>query len=82
MTINRAYAVVAAAGLLVLAPGATASAAPGSGGCQAFGQSVAGLATRLGPEFGATASFVATEFGPRAFPERVVQPEQEAACPD
>jgi hypothetical protein len=74
--------IVGATGLLILAPAGTASAEPGSGGCQAFGASVATLATSLGAQFGANASFVATNFGPRAFPEMVVQPEQDAACPD
>jgi hypothetical protein len=82
MTISRACIVVVATALLALAPGATASATPGSGGCQTFGQSVAGLAASLGPQFGANASSVATRFGPRAFPEMVVHPEQDAACPE
>ena len=55
------------------------SAAPTQGGCKAFGQNVAGLATALGPVFGATASTVATS-GPGAFPRLVVHPEQAALC--
>jgi hypothetical protein len=80
MSRHRACVVVAAAGLLVLVPGTPASADPGTGGCRAFGVSVAYLATSLGPQFGANASFVATTFGPRAFPEMVVHPEQDTAC--
>jgi hypothetical protein len=66
-------------GLVALSPG-TASAAPGTGGCQAFGQNVATLATTLGPLFGATASGVASS-APGAFPQFVVRPEQDRLCP-
>ena len=79
MKISRVLVVLGSAGLLAVAPMATASAAPTSGGCRAFGQNVAGLATTLGPAFGATASGVASS-GPRAFPTFVVFPEQKGLC--
>ena len=82
MTIRRPAVLMGTTGLLVFVPVGMASAAPGSGGCQAFGESVAGLAINLGPQFGANASFVASEVGPQAFPNLVVEPEQDAACPD
>ncbi|MGX5654802.1 hypothetical protein ACWKWC_08540 [Geodermatophilus nigrescens] len=72
----RVLVVAGTAGLLTLAPGA-AAAAPG--GCQAFGQNVAGLAQALGPVFGATASSVATS-DPGAFLTLVVHPEQQELC--
>ena len=53
---------------------------PTPGGCQAFGQNVAGLATTLGGGFGQTASGVASS-GPGAFPTMVVRPEQSELCP-
>lgn len=82
MTHARRGAIIAAAGTLTtLIAAAPASAEPPTaGGCAAFGQHVAGLATDLGAAFGATASSVAT-IGPRAFPTLVVHPEQERFCP-
>jgi hypothetical protein len=53
---------------------------PAPGGCRAFGQNVAGLATTLGGAFGQIASGVASS-GPGAFPTMVVRPEQSALCP-
>ena len=74
----RVLVVAGTAGLLALAPG-VASAAPGPGGCKAFGQNVSTLASTLGADFGATASGVASS-GPKAFPTSVVRPEQERFC--
>ena len=74
--------VVAAIAVGVLCPSIAAQsvgAQPTSGGCQAFGNNVAGLAQTLGAEFGATASSVASLF-PTAFPTLVVHPEQAALC--
>lgn len=65
--------------LVVVLPANAAEASPG--GCKAFGQNVAGLATGLGAEFGATASFVASS-EPQAFPNLVVKPEQAQLCGD
>lgn len=81
MSMGRALIGTAAAAVLLTAP-ATASADPGSGGCKAFGQGVSTLANTVFPQgqFGENASTVATS-GPRAFPERIVHPEQDAACP-
>lgn len=76
---RRAPIIVLALAALTLTPG-LASAQPTSGGCAAFGGNVADLAITLGSDFGATASFVATEFGPGAFPNTVVFPEQEDLC--
>jgi len=77
---RRTLLVLAAAAGLVVAPAATASAAPPvTGGCHAFGAHVAGLATSLGPVFGATASGVASS-GPQAFPTNVEDPEQAFCC--
>ncbi|CCG01953.1 hypothetical protein [Blastococcus saxobsidens] len=79
MPIKRAFIIAAAAGSLTVAPATSAIAAPDSGGCREFGQFVSFLATKLGAEFGATAATSATA-GPRAFPERVVMPEQDREC--
>ncbi len=78
---RRAAAIVAVGVLTSLCTLTPASAEPvTSGGCQEFGQNVAGLARSLGPAFGALASSVASS-GPRAFPTIVVHPEQAAFCP-
>jgi hypothetical protein len=69
---------LAVATLGVAAPEA-AGQAPEHGGCAAFGANVAGLATALGPIFGATASGVASS-APEAFPTLVVAPEQAVFC--
>jgi hypothetical protein len=79
VTSKRALITAATAGVLIVAPATTATAAPDTGGCQEFGQSVSFLATDLGAGFGATASDSATE-GPGAFPEDVVMPEQDREC--
>jgi hypothetical protein len=63
---------------LCFAAAPSASAEP-HGSCAAFGANVAGLARSLGPEFGATASGVASS-APRAFPTLVVHPEQASLC--
>jgi hypothetical protein len=63
---------------LAVTPAAHA-AAPTDGGCAAFGANVSGLATTLGPVFGATASGVASS-APGAFPDRVVHTEQDTLC--
>ena len=68
--------------------GAIACAAPAagqppttpSGGCQAFGQNVAGLAQGLGGAFGAAASGAASS-QPGGIVTFVVAPEQAAFCP-
>ena len=78
MRAGRVRVVAGTAGLLALAPG-VASAAPGPGGCKAFGQNVSTLASTLGADFGATASGVASS-GPKAFPTSVVRPEQLERC--
>ena len=75
-TISTILAVGAVA--LLTSPVAVAQV-PEHGSCAAFGSNVAGLATTLGPLFGATASGVASS-GPAAFPTRVVAPEQAAFC--
>ena len=82
MAIRRTAVLLGTIGLLVFVPVGTASAEPGSGGCKAFGESVGELAIDLGPQFGANASFVASQLGPQAFPNVVVKPEQEEACQD
>ena len=82
MSVRRALISTAAATLLLTAPATAASADPGSGGCKAFGQSVSTLANTVFPkgQFGENASTVATS-EPGAFPEEIVRPEQDAACP-
>jgi hypothetical protein len=76
---RRTPIITLALAALMLTPG-VATAQPTSGGCAAFGGNVAHLAITQGADFGATASFVATTFGPRAFPNMVVFPEQEEHC--
>lgn len=71
--------IVLAEGALLLAAPAAPAQAPAHGSCAAFGANVAGLAQALGPEFGATASSVASS-APGAFPALVVHPEQAAFC--
>ena len=70
---------IVAAGAVALTPSVAAAQAPEHGSCAAFGSNVAGLATTLGPLFGATASGVASS-GPAAFPTLVVAPEQANFC--
>jgi hypothetical protein len=69
---------------LVVAGVFTAAVAPAaaqpSGGCQAFGQNVAGLAAGLGGDFGAAASGAA-RLEPGGIVTFVVEPEQAALCP-
>lgn len=81
MSVRRPLITTAAATVLLVAPATAASADPGSGGCQAFGQHVSFLATTMFPEgqFGENARMVATS-GPGAFPAVIVNPEQDAAC--
>ncbi len=71
--------VVAAAAVLIGLAALPGQASAASGGCAAFGQHVASLATALGPTFGATASGVASS-APAAFPNGVVKPEQASFC--
>jgi hypothetical protein len=73
--------IAAATGLFALAAsaGAAARPVPEHGSCAGFGANVADLARTLGADFGSTASGVASS-APRAFPELVVRPEQEALC--
>jgi hypothetical protein len=68
-----------AVGAVALTSPVAAAQAPHHSSCAAFGSNVAGLATTLGPVFGATASGVASS-GPAAFPTLVVAPEQAALC--
>ena len=81
MTPRRRAAIIGLGGLLLALTAASSASAdpPTPGGCQAFGQNVAGLATTLGATFGATASGVASS-GPAVFPNAVVHPEQAAFC--
>ena len=60
MNVKHVLTTAGAAGVTVLAPADAASAAPQASGCKDFGQNVGNLATRLGPDFGATASEVAS----------------------
>jgi hypothetical protein len=64
---------------VVMMAGTTATAQPATaqgGGCKAFGQNVANLATALGPVFGQTVSSNAP------INEAVVEAEQDALCGD
>lgn len=81
MSSRRPLITTAAATVLLVAPATAATAAPGSGGCKAFGQSVSHLANTTFAKggFGENARTVATS-GPRAFPDLVVNPEQDASC--
>ena len=81
MSARRLLITTGAAALMLTATATAASAEPGSGGCRAFGQSVSTLANTVFPKgkFGDNAATVATS-GPRAFPNEVVHPEQDAAC--
>ena len=76
---TRTISTILAVGAVVLTPPVAAAQAPEHGSCAPFGGNVAGLATTLGPLFGATASGVASS-GPAAFPTFVVAPEQAAFC--
>ena len=62
---TRTLSISLALGALALTSPAADAQAPEHGSCAAFGGNVAGLATSLGPIFGATASGVATS-GPAA----------------
>jgi hypothetical protein len=68
------------AGALACAAPAAAQAPPPPGGCQAFGQNVAGLAQGLGGDFGAAASGAA-RLQPGGIVTFVVGPEQGQLCP-
>jgi hypothetical protein len=73
-------AAVAVVSLLAVAPSSNAAQpVPDHASCAAFGANVSMLARTLGPDFGATASTVASS-GPGVFPEAVVRPEQAALC--
>ena len=76
---RRTISTILALGAVALTPSVAAAQAPEHGSCAAFGDNVAGLATTLGPVFGATASGVASS-DPAAFPTLVVAPEQAALC--
>ena len=70
---------ILAVGAVALTSPVAAAQAPDHGSCAAFGGNVAGLASTLGPLFGATASGVASS-APAAFPTLVVAPEQANFC--
>jgi hypothetical protein len=76
---TKTMSTIAAFGVIVLAAPVASAQAPEHGSCAGFGANVAGLATTLGPLFGATASGVASS-APAAFPTLVVAPEQTAFC--
>ena len=73
-------AVVFAGALACAAPAAAQPPTQPSGGCQAFGQNVAGLAQGLGSGFGAAASGAARS-EPGGIVTFVVAPEQAFLCP-
>ena len=75
----RTISTLLAVGAVALTSPVAAAQAPEHGSCAAFGANVAGLASTLGPLFGATASGVASS-SPAAFPTVVVRPEQAALC--
>lgn len=75
----RTIAAAALALPLIVFSAPPAQAEPAQGGCQQFGKYVSGLAQSLGAEFGGTARSVANS-APRALPEFVVMPLQEAFC--
>jgi hypothetical protein len=70
---------VLAGALICTAPAAAQPPTQPSGGCQAFGQNVAGLAQGLGGAFGAAASGAA-QIEPGGIVTFVVAPEQSALC--
>ena len=76
---TRTISTILAVGAVPLTSPVAAAQAPEHGSWAAFGSNVAGLATTLGPLFGATASGVASS-GPAAFPTLVVAAEQAALC--
>jgi hypothetical protein len=76
---TKTISTIAALGTVMLTAPVASAQAPKHGSCAAFGANVAGLATTLGPLFGATASGVASS-APAAFPTLVVAPEQTAFC--
>ena len=73
-------AVVFAGALACTAPAAALPPAQPPGGCQAFGQNVAGLAQALGSDFG-TAASGAARIEPGGIVTFVVAPEQATLCP-
>jgi hypothetical protein len=73
-------AAVLAGTLACTAPAAALPPEQPSGGCQAFGQNVAGLARGFGSDFGAAASGAARS-EPGGIVTFVVAPEQAALCP-
>ena len=76
---TRTISTILAVGAVALTSPMAAAQAPEHGSCAAFGGNVAGLATTLGPFFGAAASGVASS-APAAFPTLVVAPEQANFC--
>ena len=71
---------ITGAALALSAPASAQSPTQPPGGCKAFGQNVAGLATALGGAFGAAASGAASS-QPGGIVTFVVAPEQAALCP-
>ena len=72
-------AAVSVGALACAAPAAGQPPAQPPGGCEAFGQNVAGLAEGLGGAFGAAASGAASS-EPGGIVTFVVAPEQSALC--
>ena len=72
-------AAVLAGALACTTPAAAQPPTQPSGGCQAFGQNVAGLAQGLGGAFGAATSGAARS-EPGGIVTFVVAPEQSALC--
>ena len=72
-------AAVLAGALACATPAAAQQPTQPSGGCQAFGQNVAGLAQGLGGAFGAAASGAA-QSQPGGIVTFVVAPEQATLC--
>ena len=70
---------ITGAALALTAPASAQPPTQPPGGCQAFGQNVAGLATALGGDFGAAASGAASS-QPGGIVTLVVAPEQTALC--
>ena len=79
MRVKLLTATVCAGALAWAAPAAGQPPTTPPGGCQAFGQNVAGLAQGLGGAFGAAASGAASS-EPGGIVTFVVTPEQSALC--
>jgi hypothetical protein len=79
---SKGFAAALVAGTLAsTAPAAAQPPTTPPGGCQAFGQNVAGLAQTLGGDFGGAAS-AAARSQPGGIVTFVVAPEQTALCPE